>query len=146
MRPGGEKRLQDENQILREEKENLEMVAESPAMQEILDTVRQVAPSDASILITGENGTGKSILASCIHKWSPRAEEPLISVNMGGLPESLFEGELFGHVKGAFTDAKADRIGRYELADGGTLFLDEIGELSPNQQCSSRRETSSPKW
>ena len=129
-----EMRLQEENSILREDKENTEFVADSAAMREVLETARQVAPSDASILITGENGTGKSMLANLVHKGSLRSEESFISVNMGGLPETLFEGELFGHVKGAFTDAKEDRIGRYELADGGTLFLDEIGELSASQQ------------
>ena len=129
-----EQRLQDENLILRQGKGDPEFISESPAIQEVMDTVRQIAPSDANIVITGENGTGKSILVKCIHKLSTRAQGPLISVNMGGLPESLFESELFGHVKGAFTDAKTDRIGRYELADGGTLLLDEIGELIPSHQ------------
>jgi DNA-binding NtrC family response regulator len=96
--------------------------------------MERVAPSDANILITGEHGTGKEVAARWIHAASARADRPLVTVNVGGLSESLFESELFGHVKGAFTDAKADRIGRFELADGGTLFLDEIGNLSLPQQ------------
>lgn len=128
-----EQRLEGENELLRQEDE-LDIIAESPAMRKVIETVRQIAPSDANILVLGENGTGKSIFAKCIHKLSTRSQGPLISVNMGGLSDSLFESELFGHMKGAFTDAKADRIGRYELADGGTLILDEIGELSPNHQ------------
>src|SRR5512145_1630979 len=95
---------------------------------------RQVARSGASVLITGEPGTGKSLLARLIHDWSDRAEKSFISVNAGGLPETVFESEMFGHVKGAFTDARADRTGRFELADGGTLFLDEIGNVPPAQQ------------
>jgi transcriptional regulator with GAF, ATPase, and Fis domain len=86
------------------------------------------------VLITGEPGTGKSLLARLIHGWSDRAEKSFISVNAGGLPETVFETEMFGHVKGAFTDARADRTGRFELADGGTLFLDEIGNVPPAQQ------------
>jgi len=86
------------------------------------------------VLVTGEPGTGKSLLAQLIHGWSDRADAPLISVNVGGLSETVFESEMFGHVKGAFTDAKADRAGRFELADGGTLFLDEIGNVPPAQQ------------
>ena len=98
------------------------------------------------MLITGEPGTGKSLLAKLIHDWSDRAEKSFISVNAGGLPESVFESEMFGHVKGAFTDAKADRAGRFELADGGTLFLDEIGNVPPAQQarlCARSRPASS---
>ena len=129
-----EQRLKDENTLLRQTSKKRTFIATSPSMQAIMDTVDQIAPSDANVVITGENGTGKSILAKRIHELSLRANGPFISVNMGGVSESLFESELFGHVKGAFTDAKTDRIGRYELADGGTLFLDEIGELSPNHQ------------
>src|SRR5512145_425713 len=95
---------------------------------------RQVARSGASVLITGEPGTGKSLLARLIHDWSDRAEKSFISVNAGGLPETVFESEMFGHVRGAFTDARADRSGRFELADGGTLFLDEIANVPPSQQ------------
>ncbi|WJV64150.1 sigma-54 dependent transcriptional regulator [Pectobacteriaceae bacterium C52] len=110
------------------------IVACSRAMQELLNLLDQVIPSDASILLTGENGTGKSMLASYIHQRSMRREMSYVSVNMGCIPDSLFESEMFGHVKGAFTDAKQQRIGRFELADGGTLFLDEIGNTPLNQQ------------
>jgi len=89
-----------------------------------------VAPSDANVLITGEHGTGKEVVARWIHAASSRARRPLVTVNAGGISEGVFESELFGHVKGAFTDAKADRVGFFEMADGGTLFLDEIGNLS----------------
>ncbi len=126
------RRLADENALLRGAA--AEMIAGSPAMQDVLAMARQVAPSTASVLVTGEPGTGKSLLASMLHGWSDRAEAPLISVNVGGLPETVFESEMFGHVKGAFTDARADRAGRFELADGGTLFLDEIGNVPPAQQ------------
>jgi DNA-binding NtrC family response regulator len=103
-------------------------------MQEVQRIVEQVAPSDANILITGENGTGKGVVARMLHRLSSRVQQPLISVNMGGIPETLFESEMFGHVKGAFTDARSDRVGRFELADGGTLFLDEIANLTGSQQ------------
>jgi DNA-binding NtrC family response regulator len=96
--------------------------------------ISRVAPSDANILITGENGTGKSLIARAIHALSPRASHAMITVNMGGLSETLFESELFGHVKGAFTDAKTDRAGRFELADESTLFMDEIANIPLAQQ------------
>jgi DNA-binding NtrC family response regulator len=127
------RRLADENAILRAA-DGTDLIASSRAMQEVVRLARQVARSDASVLITGEPGTGKSLLAKLIHDWSDRAEKSFIAVNAGGLPESVFESEMFGHVKGAFTDAKADRAGRFELADGGTLFLDEIGNVPPAQQ------------
>lgn len=129
-------RLSRENQILKEDKDSqtLPMVAESDAMHTLLKQCQQAALSDASILINGENGTGKSVLAEYIHQHSDRAQQPFIAVNMGAIPESLFESELFGHAKGAFTDAKTKRIGRVELAEGGTLFLDEIGNLPLSQQ------------
>jgi DNA-binding NtrC family response regulator len=127
------RRLADENAILRAG-DGTQLIASSRAMQEVVRLARQVAPSDASVLITGDPGTGKSLLARLIHDWSARADKSFISVNAGGLPESVFESEMFGHVKGAFTDAKADRAGRFELADGGTLFLDEIGNVPPAQQ------------
>ena len=111
-----------------------DMVAESAAMQKVIAMLQQVATADASILLRGENGTGKNLLAEQIHAWSGRADKPLISVNMGSIPENLFESEMFGHVRGAFTDAREGRIGRFELADGGTLFLDEIGNLPLPQQ------------
>lgn len=103
---------------------------ESAAMKELLSLVRKVAATDANILITGENGTGKEVVARMIHRLSGRAAEPLVAVDMGAVTESLFESELFGHIKGAFTDAKTDRTGKFEAADKGTLFLDEIGNLS----------------
>jgi DNA-binding NtrC family response regulator len=106
------------------------LIAESAAMRPVLDTIAQVGPSDANVLITGENGSGKGTIARALHGASLRAAKALVTVNVGGLSETLFESELFGHVKGAFTDAKADRVGRFELADGGTLFLDEIANLS----------------
>ena len=110
------------------------LVTRSPAMQQVMAILQQVIPSDASILLTGENGTGKSMLANYIHQHSPRNEASFVSVNMGCIPDSLFESEMFGHVKGAFTDAKSQRTGRFELADGGTLFLDEVGNVPLNQQ------------
>ena len=127
------RRLADENAILRAA-DGTDLVATSRPMLEVVKLARQVARSDASVLITGEPGTGKSLLAKLIHDWSDRAEKSFIAVNAGGLPESVFESEMFGHVKGAFTDAKVDRAGRFELADGGTLFLDEIGNVPPPQQ------------
>lgn len=104
------------------------------AMRPILDTVEQVAPTDANVLILGENGTGKDLIARAIHDNSHRKDKPFVSVDVGALTESLFESELFGHVKGAFTDARDDRAGRFEEANGGTIFLDEIGNLTPSQQ------------
>src|SRR5215218_90488 len=120
-------RLEAENTLLRDQgtgRPNL--IAESAAMQPVLELIARVGPSDANVLLTGENGTGKGTVAQAIHAVSTRAGKPLMTVNAGGLSEGVFESELFGHVKGAFTDAKADRVGRFELADGGTLFLDEI--------------------
>ncbi len=110
------------------------LIAESAAMQPVLRMIRDVGPSDANILITGEPGTGKEVVAQALHSVSARAAKRLVTVNAGGLPEGVFESELFGHVRGAFTDAKQDRIGRFELADGGTLFLDEIANITPTQQ------------
>jgi DNA-binding NtrC family response regulator len=110
------------------------LIAESAAMQPVLRMIRDVGPSDANILITGEPGTGKEVVAQALHAVSGRSSKRLVTVNTGGLPEGVFESELFGHVRGAFTDAKQDRIGRFELADGGTLFLDEIANITPTQQ------------
>src|SRR5262247_1893566 len=110
------------------------LIADSSAMQPVLQIIARVGPSDANVLITGENGTGKGVVAQALHAVSSRASKPFITVNMGGLPEGVFESELFGHVKGAFTDAKTDRVGRFELADGGTLFLDEIANVPLNLQ------------
>jgi DNA-binding NtrC family response regulator len=131
----GKERLEAENSVLRSaQAHSNEFVALSPGMQEVKRIIEQIAPSDANVLITGENGTGKGVVARMLHQLSRRAQQPLISVNMGGIPETLFESEMFGHVKGAFTDARADRTGRFELADGGTLFLDEIAKLTGSQQ------------
>jgi DNA-binding NtrC family response regulator len=137
-----EQRLEAETRLLRAEGRP-EMIAASPAMQPVLQLITQVAPSDANILITGENGTGKELVAKTLHALSLRASRSLVTVNLGGLPEGIFESELFGHVRGAFTDAKADRVGRFELADGGTLFLDEIGNLSLSQQAKILRTVQS---
>src|SRR5918993_2847313 len=127
-------RFEAENRVLRDGREVPVLVAESEAMRRVLDVVTRVAPSDANVLITGENGTGKEVVARTLHALSARAGRPVVTVNTGALSEGLFESELFGHVKGAFTDARADRIGRFELADGGTLFLDEIADAHPALQ------------
>src|SRR6201996_8839334 len=111
-----------------------DFIASAPSMRMVLDAVARVGPSDANVLITGEHGTGKEVVAQTLHRLSLRAERTLVAVNTGALPEGTFESELFGHVKGAFTDAHADRIGRFELASGGTLFLDEIANIPPRQQ------------
>jgi DNA-binding NtrC family response regulator len=121
-------RLSDENRHLRGD--GLPpFIAESRPMREVVGMVERIAPSDANVLITGQHGTGKDVVARWIHGQSRRARKPLITVNAGGLSEGVFESELFGHVKGAFTDAKTDRFGYFEMADGGTLFLDEIGTM-----------------
>ncbi|MEZ4586490.1 MAG: sigma-54 dependent transcriptional regulator [Gemmatimonadales bacterium] len=126
-------RLEQENRILRDDGLPV-LIAQSAVMRPILQVMERVAPSDANILITGEHGTGKEVVARWIHAASKRRDKPLVIVNAGGLPEGVFESELFGHVKGAFTDAKADRVGRFEMADGGTLFLDEIANIGLAQQ------------
>lgn len=125
--------LEDENRALKESKSR-DFLAKSDIMRPILEVMHKVAPSDANILITGENGTGKGVAARYIHSRSSRSTEPFVSINMGGLASGVAESELFGHVKGAFTDAKSDRAGRFEMADGGTLFMDEIGNLPMEQQ------------
>jgi len=127
------RRLEQENQILRG-KGGPNLIAQSAAMRPVLEIISRVGPSDANVLITGENGTGKGVVAQALHAVSVRAGKAFISVNMGGLPEGVFESELFGHVRGAFTDAKSDRAGRFELADSGTLFMDEIGNIPMSQQ------------
>lgn len=123
-------RLEAENRVLRDEAPAT-MIAESEAMRPVMQVVERIAPSDANVLITGENGTGKGVLARSVHALSGRSSRPLVTVNIGGFSENLFESELFGHVKGAFTDARTDRVGRFEMADGGTLFLDEIANIPP---------------
>ena len=121
-------RLEAENRVLRDEGKP-KLIADSPAMQPVLQIIDRVGGSEANVLITGENGTGKGVVAQTLHSMSARASKPMVTVNVGGLSEGVFESEMFGHVKGAFTDAKADRVGRFEMAEGGTLFLDEIANL-----------------
>ena len=126
------KKLREKQSVLNRDIQKEEDICwgKSPAMQRLLTMIKKVSVTDANVLITGENGTGKELIAKMIHRYSPRAAETLIIVDMGAVTETLFESELFGHVKGAFTDAKADRSGKFEAADGGSLFLDEIGNLS----------------
>src|SRR5262249_18689263 len=126
-------RLTAENRLLNAQGRP-ELIAASPSMLPVLETVTRIAPSDANVLITGEHGTGKEVVARTIHTLSLRNSRSLVAVNTGGLAEGVFESEVFGHVKGAFTDARTDRIGRFELADGGTIFLDEIGNVPLRQQ------------
>ena len=122
-------RLEAENRALRAERFP-QLIAQSAAMRPVLEIISRVGPSDANVLLTGENGTGKGLVAQTLHSVSLRSPRPLVTVNTGGLAEGVFESELFGHVKGAFTDAKSDRVGRFEMAEGGTLFLDEIANVS----------------
>jgi len=126
------RKLEAANKLLGGNVPNL--IAEASSMRPVIEMIQRVAPSDANILITGENGTGKSLIAQALHGLSPRGSHSMITVNMGGLSETLFESELFGHVKGAFTDAKTDRAGRFELADESSLFMDEIANIPLNQQ------------
>lgn len=126
-------RLEAENRLLRADGRPA-MIADSPAMQPVLQLISRVGPSDANVLITGEPGTGKEVVAQTLYAVSPRSSKAMVTVNAGGLAEGVFESELFGHVKGAYTDARSDRVGRFELADGGTLFLDEIANVPMNLQ------------
>ena len=125
--------LQEENQRLRDQLEHhvdfSHMVGSSDAMQKVFDVVRRVAPTEAGVLITGESGTGKELIAKAIHQGGGRSKEPFVAINCAAIPANLLESELFGHVRGAFTDAVRDRAGKFEQADGGTLFLDEVGEM-----------------
>ena len=125
--------LEAENRILRAPGAP-DFIASAPSMRTVLETMARVGPSDANVLITGEHGTGKEVVAQTLHRLSTRMERTLVTVNTGALPEGTFESELFGHVKGAFTDAHSDRIGRFELANSGTLFLDEIANIPVRQQ------------
>jgi DNA-binding NtrC family response regulator len=125
--------LEAENRILRAPGAP-DFIASAVSMRTVVETMARVGPSDANVLITGEHGTGKEIIAQMLHRLSARASRSLVAVNTGALPEGTFESELFGHVKGAFTDARTDRIGRFELANGGTLFLDEIANIPVRQQ------------
>ncbi|MGE5815542.1 MAG: sigma-54-dependent transcriptional regulator [Acidobacteriota bacterium] len=127
------RRLEAENRLLRDENRQ-RVIAESPSMQQVLQIVSRIAPSDANVLILGENGTGKGLIAQLIHSMSLRASRPMVTINAGGISEGVFESELFGHIRGAFTDAKSDRVGRFELANGSTLFLDEIANVPLSQQ------------
>jgi len=126
-------RLESENRHLKGEGVP-ELIAGSKAMRPVLDIIERVGPSDANVLIVGEHGTGKEVVARWLHHVSPRSKNAMVAVNAGGFSEGVFESELFGHVKGAFTDAKTERVGCFELADGGTLFLDEIANVQPKQQ------------
>jgi DNA-binding NtrC family response regulator len=126
-------RLEAENHLLSVEARPT-MIAESAAMRPVLNLIARIGPSDANVLITGEHGTGKEVVARTLHAMSGRSNRPMVTVNAGGLSSGLFESELFGHVKGAFTDARVDRIGRFEIADSGTLFLDEIANVPLNLQ------------
>jgi DNA-binding NtrC family response regulator len=126
--------LEAENQLLRNGDARPVLIAKSHAMRPVLELIRHVGPSDANVLITGEHGTGKEVIARTLHAVSTRANMPMVTVDAGSLSEGTFESELFGHVKGAFTDAKTDRVGRFELADAGTLFLDEIANVPHNKQ------------
>src|SRR5712692_4695757 len=132
-------RLEAENLALRDnaaqtDGQTPQIIAESPAMKSVLKLVARIGPADANVLITGENGTGKEVIARALHAVSAQSAKPLLSLNAGVLAEGVFESELFGHVRGAFTDARTDRVGRFELADGGTLFLDEIANVPPSLQ------------
>src|SRR6202045_4430831 len=126
-------RLEAENSLLRAQNRPV-FIAESKAMEPLLTLLSRIGPSDANVLITGEHGTGKEVVAQTLHALSSRSPRPLVAVNTGAIPDGVFESELFGHVKGAFTDARTDRIGRFELADRGTLFLDEIANVPMKQQ------------
>ena len=133
-----ERRVADEATMLRQANEAVfpfgQIIAGEPRMQAVLDLARSVAPTDATVLVIGETGTGKELIARAIHHWSPRAEQAFVAVNCAALAETLLESELFGHERGAFTGAVAQRRGRFELAHGGTLLLDEVGETSPGLQ------------
>src|SRR4029078_2756014 len=126
-----EQRLEAENTLLRAEGRPA-FIAQAAAMQPILQLMSRVGPSDANVLVTGEHGTGKEVVAQTLHALSGRATKPMVTVNVGGLSEGVLESAMFGHIKGAFTDAKTDRVGRFDLADGGTLFLDEIANVPMN--------------
>jgi DNA-binding NtrC family response regulator len=139
------RRLASETSRLRA-RELPELVAESAAMQPVLRLMERVAPSDAGVLITGEHGTGKEVVARWLHAASARAARPFVAINAGGVSDGVFESELFGHVRGAFTDAKSDRPGCLELAEGGTLFLDEIGNMPLNQQAKLLRVLQSGEY
>jgi len=141
-------RLNQENKLLRAQTlpESNGIIAQSPAMKTLLSSLEELAKSDMSILLTGDNGSGKSMLAAYVHQCSARAENSFVPVNMGAIPESLFESEMFGHMKGAFTDAKENRIGRFEMAEQGTLFLDELANIPMAQQAKLLRVLEEQKF
>ncbi|MEE8042494.1 MAG: sigma-54 dependent transcriptional regulator, partial [Pseudomonadales bacterium] len=142
-----EARLSAENRLLQSASEPATLWAtKSPAMQSALKVAERVAPTEVNVLITGSNGTGKSLLARMMHDLSQRSPGPFISVNTSAVPETLFESEMFGHIKGAFTDAREDRLGRFEIADGGTLFLDEVGNIALAQQAKLLRVLESSEF
>ena len=124
-----QKREEEETSPKKDEFERSHIIGKSKALTNVLNTIKRIAKTNASVLITGESGTGKELIAEAVHRNSPRAKKPFVKVNLGGISQSLFESEMFGHKKGAFTDASSDRTGRFELADKGTIFLDEIGDL-----------------
>ena len=125
----GQKKEEEETSPKDDEFDRSHIIGKSKALTDVLNTIKRIAKTNASVLITGESGTGKELIAEAVHRNSPRAKKPFVKVNLGGISQSLFESEMFGHKKGAFTDASSDRVGRFELADKGTIFLDEIGEL-----------------
>ena len=132
------RRLEEENRVLRA-RQQVRLITQSQVMHPVLDLIARVGPSDAHVLITGDHGTGKEVVARTLHSVSARSSKPLVAVNLGGLSEGVFVSEMFGHVKGAFTDARTDRIGRFELADGGTLLLDEVTSIPVSQQANLLR-------
>ena len=129
-----QKREEEETSPKKDEFERSHIIGKSKALTNVLNTIKRIAKTNASVLITGESGTGKELIAEAVHRNSPRAKKPFVKVNLGGISQSLFESEMFGHKKGAFTDASSDRVGRFELADRGTIFLDEIGDLDMSCQ------------
>ena len=129
-----QKREEEETSPKKDEFERSHIIGKSKALTNVLNTIKRIAKTNASVLITGESGTGKELIAEAVHRNSPRAKKPFVKVNLGGISQSLFESEMFGHKKGAFTDASSDRTGRFELADKGTIFLDEIGDLDMSCQ------------
>ena len=130
----GQKKEEEETSPKENEFDRSHIIGKSKALMDVLDTIKRIAQTNASVLITGESGTGKELIAEAVHRNSPRAKKPFVKVNLGGISQSLFESEMFGHKKGAFTDASSDRVGRFELADKGTIFLDEIGDLDMSCQ------------
>ena len=129
-----EKLLESRKQIAQQAAESVQLIGDTPVIQKLRDTIARVASTDLALLILGENGTGKEVVSRMVHYLSDRRDEPFIAVNCAALTETLLESELFGHEKGAFTDAHEPRAGKFELASGGTLFLDEIGDLSLSGQ------------